>query len=1208
MIYTSDILLELTFSVRSEMSEFHLLSHTLSFFTKKLNCQSSLIIPKIGNTAEPKEIVIFPKAFKEQKSYDTLLSEINSIINQKEENDLIPHHFKHDSFYVTVFNLSVYGFFVTVKLKEFPVIFVNSLIPVFQFYGDTLTNAYRQEYQQKIERQLLQERKLFKTILDNIPLCVSLKDTNGARVISNKAELISLNKKINEEVIGKKDDAFYSEEVYQRIREEDNFVIQNKEAIYNKEVKNSEGNSFLISKIPHKRSTGEVEGVITLALDVTVNKRKEQDLLFFKEIINQSTDAIILNFDDGHFYYCNTIAKSWLGISEDDFLKLTYQDFDSAYMNADANTWESHVKGLADSDSITNLTEFVNRHTKTRIPVEVKKKQVLHNGQKFIVSICRDVSEHMEAEELIADEIRFQNLLLKISSTYINTPLTDVEETIQQSLKEIGLFVKADRSYIFDYDDALESSSNTFEWCAEGIVPEIENLQNIPTYNLSDWLEKHKNGLPFLVENVDELPDEGEFSIKQILAAQGIKSLITIPMLNQDRLVGFVGFDSVKEFKLYSEKEKKLLSLYADLLVNIKNRQIDAIAIKNQEERFRSIIQSVDLGLIEVNNQFDIIFVNENLTKLYEYEIDEVINKNALDVFLEDEVKANLFPKLIDLKTDETLNIELPTLTKSGKTKFIYISIGIKTNEQGNPVGYTGALLDVTTQRRLEQDLQLAKEKAENASLEKDKFLANMSHEMRTPLNIINGMISELLLLSNESSGQTFLLKQTKEASNHLLNLVNNALDMAKINAGEMNLTNIVFDLQKVVEDSFSILSTLAKQKNIQYTLDFNPSLAFRLKGDSVKISQVLVNLLNNAIRYTHRGSVELRVDLVSETSSSCEVKFQINDTGIGMSKAFLDVLFTEFSTEGESSGSTGLGMPIAKKIIDLMGGSINIQSEKGKGTKVTFVVKFDKSKLPANKLSGPKSIKSTILKGKKIVVVEDNQMNALIAKKQLERKKAEVVCKNNGLEAIEYLATNSADLILMDIQMPIMDGIECTSFLRNELNFRTPIIALTANVFKNDLENYLKIGINDYLTKPFKEEVLQEKCAIQLSKSNSAPDNLSFDVPILLDLTIKTERIDLIASNDESFKKELFDTFTSLISLASKEIKQIKQEDDMVKLKRLLHKIKPSLQDFGLEEFTSTIYKIMKAEKFNEVTTEVERLKLSLLLLSLKLNALNDD
>lgn len=1198
MLYNSDILLELTFSVKSNMSENQLLKQTVSFYVKKLNCQAALILQHKDIKKNSDTNTLFPKAFKEDERLEKSLKEVKAHLKKRKKEDLKPLYIVSNGLYIYAFKLSSYGYFVSIKMNEFPRIFVNNLIPVFQFYGDTLYNKHQQEYQQKIERLLLKERKLFKTILNNIPVSINLKDLERKRVLTNRAELTSLKKGTEKEVIGLKDDAFYDKETYNTIKEEDDYVIANQVAIYNKEIKKGTNKYFLVSKIPYLGNTNKVEGIISLSLDITNNKQKEKDLLFFKEIINQSSDATILTFEDGHFYYCNSVAKNWLGINENNITLLKYQELDEYFLGHDQKKWNKHLEELQNIKTKTTHSRFIHSSTKKTIPVEIKQECLINNGVRLIVTIARNITQKQEVEMLIKEEIRFQNLLLKISSTYINTQLIDIENTIQQSLREIGLFVKADRSYIFDYDEKLETSSNTFEWCEKGISPEIHNLQKIPAHNMEDWIEQHQKGLPFLIENVEDLPYLGDYCLKEILSAQDIKSLITIPMLNHNQLVGFVGFDSVKKYKTYTEKEKKLLSLYAGLLVNIKNRKKDAHEIRHQGERFKSIIQSVDVGLIEVNANFEIVFANENLTKIYEYEINEILGKNAIDLFLKEDVREDLYDQLNYLKYTETLNLELSTKTKTGKDKYIFISIGVKTNEKKEAVGFSGALLDVTQQKKLESDLKLAKEKAESASREKDRFLANMSHEMRTPLNIINGVVSELYHLNKDSEEQSYLLKQTKETANYLLNLVNNVLDMAKINAGEMVLNNATFDLKKVCQDGFSILETIAKEKKITYSFNYDPNINSLFVGDALKISQVLVNLLHNAIKYTSIGSVILDIILLDENSKFCTIQFRIKDTGDGMSKEFIKVMYTEFATETNTQESTGLGMPIAKKILDLMGGEIEIESEKGKGTTIHFVVNIRKQEQKNKGLNEAILINNKILIGKKILVVEDNHMNALIVKRQLERNKLIVTHKIDGVEAIKFLEQNNVDLILMDIQMPHMDGIECTKYIRNKLKLNVPIIAFTANVFKNDLENYLKLGINDYLTKPFKESVLIEKCYNNLTNKSVNKEDIH-----ALDMPYKLTNIEILADYDEDFAKELEQTFKLVISNAYEDLNKCIEDKDLASTKRLLHKIKPSIQDLELIDFISYIKEIMKATEFSAIEKTLEILYFSMKKLRDQLN-----
>ncbi|NGZ89726.1 PAS domain S-box protein [Psychroflexus sp. C1] len=1186
MTNNSTLLLELTFSVRSNLSEQYLLHETLIFYVKKLNCQCAFILPT-KEIELSQSTYIYPKAFRENRCFEEIKQKLAKDKEVRSKQKMSPSFFKIDSFFIYIYTLSNYGNIVLVKTSAFPENFENELIPVFQFYGDTLLNTHKREYRTRIEQQLLEERLLVKTILDHIPIRINLKNNKGKIKLANKEELAFHKLNTETELIGKNEDQFYSEETQERIKLKDQYILHKKQAILNKEIIDRNNRHSLISKLPFIINDNEVEGIISLVLDISNNKKKEKDLNFFQSIINQSSDAIFLTYENGSIYYCNTFAYQITGIKKDEINQYYYQDIDEDFKNKSAKKWQEQLQNLLKQDTYNYKTNFINLKTKERTPLEIKSKLIEKAGVKLIVSIGRDISEKIKNEKIIEEELKFQNLLLKISSTYINTELHSVEEIIQQSLKEIGEFVKADRSYIFEYDLQLKTSSNTYEWCAEGVSPEIENLQNVGTENLQDWLNKHERGKPFFVDKIEDLPDEGEMSVKEILSAQGIKSLITIPMIDNKKLIGFVGFDSVNHYKHYSNREKKLLELYADLLVNIEKRKKYAFRIKEQEERFQSLIKSVDLNLIELDRDFKIVYVNENFVNLYAYTNSELIGKNALTLFLNDQDKAVLYEQLTQMNLNQTLNIELTTYTKHKKQKIIYISIGLKLDERNNIIGYIGAFLDITQKKQLEADLKVAKEKAEAASKEKDRFLANMSHEIRTPLNIINGAIAEISKTKVEKE-KDFLLEQTKNASEHLLSLVNNVLDMAKINANEMTLKEEAFDLEKICHNSFSILANLAKEKGLNYQINFALHLEQHLVGDATKLSQVIINLLNNAVKYTEKGDVVFKITKIKENKSQVVIEFEIADTGIGMSAEFLNLLFNEYTTEQHEHQSTGLGMTISKRIINLMNSEINIDSIKNKGTKVSFQLAFHKSSFLQNTSIKKPETSSKFKTTPKVLIVEDNKMNTLIVKKILERNNFETLEASNGEEALSIVQSNEIDLILMDIQMPVMDGIECTKIIRDKLKLNTPIIALTANVFKGDLEIFLKHGMNDFLTKPFKEKVLIEKCTSYLQRRPNKKEeeiNTEFNLDQIKELT----------EGNKHFEEELITTFLDIISQTDNEFESLLSEENYEKAKRLCHKIKPSLIDFSLIEMVELSNEIMNTNQLEKLSLLCKSMKLSL-------------
>ena len=378
--------------------------------------------------------------------------------------------------------------------------------------------------------------------------------------------------------------------------------------------------------------------------------------------------------------------------------------------------------------------------------------------------------------------------------------------------------------------------------------------------------------------------------------------------------------------------------------------------------------------------------------------------------------------------------------------------------------------------KKLTERLEDEKNKVVETSKAKEIFLANMSHEIRTPMNAILGM-SKLLEDSNLTPTQKNYLNAITSSSDHLLIVINDILDISKIQSGHFDLEEKDFDFKSCLKTLVDVMSYKAQENGNKITLSYAQDCPIWIKGDEARLKQVLLNIINNAIKFTENGTIKVTISL----SSSDQFLVEIIDNGIGISPQKVDGLFESFTQEDSSTsrkyGGTGLGLAICKNLVELMDGNIGVKSTKGKGSNFYFSFPL----ITGNVIEKDDDFNEEEfkqLKGIKVLLAEDNKFNQMLASTILDQKEIKTTTVENGLEAVESITNNKYDIILMDIQMPEMGGIEAFNKIRNEIADKTPMIALTANALKGDKEKFLKIGFEGYTSKPFKPEQLYHEIA----------------------------------------------------------------------------------------------------------------------------------
>jgi PAS domain S-box-containing protein len=524
--------------------------------------------------------------------------------------------------------------------------------------------------------------------------------------------------------------------------------------------------------------------------------------------------------------------------------------------------------------------------------------------------------------------------------------------------------------------------------------------------------------------------------------------------------------------------------------------QVENVLEKSSQELFqtnqqlKNSVESISGQLSKVaGNIKDVIFemdlngnwsyLNPAWRKLTGYKVKDCLGKPYYQ-FLKDE-QGNDLKNLIDLRTPnfKTISKSFKSQIITGEHKWLDFSLKVIMSEDGNIEGYIGAIVDISKIKETELALIEAKEKESMANKAKDEFLTTMSHEIRTPLNAVIG-ISHLLLLENPKPEQLENLSTLKHSSEHLLCLVNDILDFNKIASGQLELEERDFSLNQVLNGLGSIFHNTAKEKDIRLLIKKDTSIPKTFIGDSTRLSQILTNLVSNAIKFTEEGKVKVDIEVLEVKEDFYFLEFIISDTGIGIPEDKKDKIFLSFAQANSDTtrkyGGTGLGLAICKRLLEIMDSDLELESEVGKGSTFSFKLKLQKSSMTDHQediysFDAKSFHEQDNLKGTRILVAEDNKVNIMVIEKFLSKWQVDFEIAENGLIALNKALENTYDMILMDLQMPVMNGFEASKAIRdsnNPLNKVMPIYALSASTgmdIKNQLGEY---GIDGLICKPF--------------------------------------------------------------------------------------------------------------------------------------------
>lgn len=573
-----------------------------------------------------------------------------------------------------------------------------------------------------------------------------------------------------------------------------------------------------------------------------------------------------------------------------------------------------------------------------------------------VVGFRRDISEERSRLSQIRQQAEFQELLMELAVGFVNVPLDAIDTELTSALGRVGVFTGVDRAYVFDYDLAGGLTSNTHEWCAPGIEPQIDALQDVPLELVPDWVDVHLRGEAMLIDDVQALPEDS--GVRQVLEPQGVKTLLALPLMAGSRCVGFVGFDAVARLKRWSWREQQLLRVLAELVTNALERE-----------------------------------------------------------------------------------------------------------------SREGALRE-------------ARRRAEEANRAKTRFLSAVSHELRTPLNGILGL-TELLSAELDEPGHLARLEGIASSAGALADLVNDLLDIARIEQGALELRDEPFDLHAVVAGAARIAAPEDLSGRRQLTVRIGDGVPVGVVGDPLRVRQVVVNLVGNAWKFTERGTVTVALEArAGDDEQQAWIELMVEDTGIGMTPETLEHLFEPFyrgdDPADRNPSGTGLGLAVVSDLVELFGGTVAIDSELGRGTRVTahfpIRVAADDAVLKAAPDATAAHVATDDGQRVSILAAEDNPINRQVLAGYLADTPYELELVDDGEQAVAAVLDGGAyDLVLMDCFMPVMDGLTATRHLREQGidAERLPIVAVTADASASNVAACREAGMDAVVTKPYQRDTM---------------------------------------------------------------------------------------------------------------------------------------
>lgn len=750
---------------------------------------------------------------------------------------------------------------------------------------------------------------------------------------------------------------------------------------------------------------------------------------------------------------------------------------------------ENHTQSMLDTPIYING----KLHGVLCLESDTKKKEWDAEDILFARSISDFLAAAVETHQRLEAEakLEYKNKILTEITNFTTRfiAIKNKYEIFNEVLFSLGKVIRVERISYFEFDDEKITFSQKNRWNRElGTLTDVNPaLQNLRYADFSEILD-HLRTTNCYHSKISAMPWS---SIRNFLTQIGCKSILFIPIFINNDLDGFIVLDDTHTERDWLEEEVTILETLSRIVSSTLERNVNEGIIRENEERFRLLANNIPgtVYLCHSDEEYSYLYLNDEIEKLTGLTKQQLTNhKIGFGSLIHPEDHQRVMKAYEKAFTDlHKIRHTYRILHHEGTYKWVEEFGGVIQNDYGEKY-IEGILIDITRQKEAEEAIK-AKEYAEAANRAKSEFLANMSHEIRTPLNGIIGF-TDLLKNTNLEAIQRSYMNTINESALSLMDIINDILDFSKIESGKLELDVRRYDLKELLNQVVELVKYDTNRKNLQFDLVVKKEVPQYIWTDSVRLKQILINLLGNAVKFTEKGSVKLTIsnlELIGESQS--RLRFSVTDTGIGISKEFQEQIFEAFS-QGDNSttrkfGGTGLGLTISNQLLALMNSQLKLKSEVGKGSEFYFdvILKATNQKVIDRIETIEVNVEKELMgdfghENFKILIVEDNKINMLLAKTLVKQiiPHGTLYEATNGQEGVDKYNVLHPDIILMDVQMPVKNGYEATQEIRKtEKGKHVPIIALTAGTVMGEKEKCLEMGMDDYTSKPIVKEVLEQ-------------------------------------------------------------------------------------------------------------------------------------